>query len=456
MKPWHFILGIVVLILLVAVFWQTGKTRTPPRTKPFAEKSTSFSPSGAAQQDDAPAKAPVPSRTASPDKMTDALQILDPQSRRSALRKLGAAYGKSDPRGGWAQLATVSGLQDRQEFAGALIEEWSRQSTTDALGACAGLPPGELQAACTAKAIGVWAETSPQAAMEWASHSLTGSIRQMAVAEAAGQWARQDPQTAAQWAAERENSTSAGTALSEVMGYWAETDPQGAAAWAAKLPDGSLKNAALSSLVLNWADQFPNEAATWAATQEGKPELLELAGSAWAKTDPVGAATWASSLKNPESRSEILSTTLATWAAASPQSALAWVAQTSSPDTEPLRETILGQWAGEDPSAALSWAQSNNLPEAGQAIIFRQWAATTPETLENWVDSQPPQNRPDTALNSLALSMAEENPPTALLRASTIQDPRTRAKTLRKILSHWEDTDATAAAAWLAAHPEKK
>lgn len=453
MKPWHFILGIVVLILLVAVFWQTEKTRTPPQTKPSAEKS--FSSSGAAPQDDIPAETFVPSRTASPDKMTDALQILDPQSRRSTLRKLGASYGKSDPRGGWAQLATVSGLQDRQEFAGALIEEWSRQSTTDALGACAGLPPGELQAACTAKAIGVWAETSPQAAMEWASQSLTGSIRQMAVAEAAGQWARQDPQTVAQWAAEHPTSTAAGTALSEVMGYWAETDPQGAAVWAGKLPEGSLKKAALSSLVLNWADQFPNEAATWAASQEGRPELLELASSAWAKTDPVGAAAWASSLKNPENRSELLTSTLATWAAASPQSALTWVTQTGSPDAEPLRKTILEQWAGEDPSAALSWAQSNSLPESEQTVIFRQWAAIAPETLENWVDSQPPQNRPDAALNSLALGTAEKNPANALTRASMIQDPQTRAKTLRKILSHWENTDAPAAAAWQAAHPGK-
>ncbi len=450
---------VVCLLAGAAVFWLSGGSGTarPKPAAPDARPAAGGSISGRFGPDTAEmAGSTAPDSKAAANRMAEVLQILDPHARRAALAKLGSSLGASDPQKGWSLLATVTGLQDRQEFAGALVEAWAGHSTPDALAACAQLPPGELQAVCTSKAIGIWADTNPKNAIEWAAANLGGSIRQSAITEAAAKWASQNPEAAAGWAAGLAGSSSGGTAVAEVMSYWAESDPQAAAGWAAKLPEGSFKQAALTSLALNWADQFPGEAAGWAAKQSNARELLEIVGDSWAKADPLAASTWASSLQDEAARKEILSLTLSSWAAASPQSALEWLGRAAPADAGELQDRVLGGWAAEDPAAALGWAREHNVPEANQAGMFKQWAAASPETLETWIDAQPPQSIPDTALGSAALRAGEQRPAAALDRALAIRDTAQRFKTVRKILSSWQDSDPAAAQAWAAKHPVTK
>jgi len=460
MNRWLIAVALVVCLLAgAALFWLSGGSGTarPPQAEPARRPAAVGTGSGRfGQNTKEPAESTALDNKAAASRMEEALQILDPRARRMALAKLGGSLGASDPQKGWSLLATVTGLQDRQEFAGALVEAWAGHSTPEALAACAQLPPGELQAVCTSKAIGIWAETNPKNAIEWAAANLGGSIRQSAITEAAAKWASQNPEAAAGWAAGLAGTSSGGTAVAEVMGYWAETDPQAAAGWAAKLPEGSFKQTALASLALNWADQFPEEAAGWAAKQSNARELLEIVGGSWAKSDPLAASTWASALQDESSRKEILSLTLASWAAASPQSALEWVGRAAPAEAGELQDRVLGGWAAEDPASALAWAREHNVPEANQTALFKQWAAASPETLETWIDAQPPQSIPDAALGSAALRAGEQRPAAALDRALAIRDSSQRFKTVRKILSSWQDSDPAAAQVWAAKHPITK
>jgi hypothetical protein len=388
------------------------------------------------------------------ERLSALLANLDASKRRAALRALGAELGATQPVTGWQMLTMITGLADRQDFAQELCAAWARHDFTAALAACSGLAAGELQASSTSAAIGSWAEAAPDAALSWVLSHLSGSVRSMSISAAVSQWAIKDAASAANWALKNMENSAGVSGIREIMSYWAETNPEAGARWAATLPSGEFRETALESVIHRWADQFPQEAAKWVAGQPGEEDLTQIIAASWAQNDPEAAATWAAAIPDPAARSLVLDQIVATWAAASPQQALAWAArEPNSQSRLALEQAALESWAADDPIAAVAWAERS--PQAAEIThaVFDTWAASSPSTLERWIDARAPAKRPDSALEAVSIALAEGAPERAMAKALTIRDPTMQVDTVLRIYGQWEDAKPEAANAWLARNP---
>ena len=382
------------------------------------------------------------------------LADMDANKRRAALRALGAELGATQPATGWQLLAMITGLADRQDFAEELCAAWARYDSVAALKACAGLPAGELQATSTSAAIRAWSEVAPEAALRWAFSHLKGSVREMSVSAAASRWALTDASAAAKWALGKAEHSAGITGIREIMGYWAETDPQAGARWAATLPVGQFRDTALESVLQHWTDQFPQEAARWIAEQPKAGDLMLLVAGTWAQSDPEAAAKWAATTRDPGSRSLALEQIVASWAAAAPEQALDWASKETNPQTRlALQQSALESWAADDPVAAVSWAERSPQPAEATDAVIATWVASSPATLERWLDARQPTNRPDGALEAVSIALAESAPNRAIDKAMTIRDAARRGDTVLRIYGQWESVQPAAAKAWLARNP---
>jgi hypothetical protein len=311
------------------------------------------------------------------------LQGFDATSRQGRLAALGERWGRLDPRGGWALLARIPGLADRQAFAEALIRAWALDDVSAALAACQTLPAGELRVTTTAQAAAVWAKREPRQAATHCAAQFTGSVRRAALAAVVQQWAQQSAADAATWCLTQNESLSS-AALPEVMRHWANVDPQAAAQWAHALPNESTRTTALESLVQEWADQYPAEAAAWAGREAGAaPTLAPFIAQSWAASDPAAAAQWAQSTHSGEA----ISTAVATWAAADAKAALQWVAGHPAESRGELQQIVLGAWALEDPPAALAEASRLADPALRDQLtktLLLDWQIRAPQEAAQW------------------------------------------------------------------------
>lgn len=316
--------------------------------------------------------------------LTTALQSMDVGQRQRSLAELGREWGERDPVQGWTMLRSIPGLADRQSFAETLIEAWARRDLHAALGACGGLPAGELRAVAFAKAASVWARQSPQQAADFAARDLSGSARSSALVAIVQEWAQQQPQSAAAWClAQSENVQS--HALPEVLRFWANTDPQNAVQWAGTLPEGSRRTSAVEAVVSEWADQYPAEAAAWVQKMKSPSALAETVGQTWAASDPEAAARWAFEA----GLSETLLPVLATWATADAKAAFDWMTNHAGTDNgDELRFVVLQAWGNDDPAAALAQAQRLTNPAAREKTVqalLADWQEREPEAAATWL-----------------------------------------------------------------------
>jgi len=77
------------------------------------------------------------------------------------------------------------------------------------------------------------------------------------------------------------------------VGYrWANEDPQGAATYAQSLPQGNSRSALISSIASQWASKDPEAALAWAKSLPGAQsrDAVQSVVSAWANSDAAAAA----------------------------------------------------------------------------------------------------------------------------------------------------------------------
>lgn len=311
------------------------------------------------------------------------VEAVDPATRQHSLAELGASLGRTNPREGWALLASIPGLADRQSFAEALIKAWAAHDLPGALASCETLAAGELRATTLAIAAGVWAQHSPQEAASYSAAKLIGSARRSALVSVVQEWSRQNAQAAATWCLSQPEQIR-GPALPEVMRYWANIDPKAAAQWAGMLAPEK-RQPALEAIVTEWADQYPAEAAAWIAAQPGAGEFAEITAQSWAASDPNGAAQWALESRHTEA----LVPALATWAAADPVAASAWLGKNPTvPNHDELQQIILEAWSLEDPGSALSKLElivdSKKRFDVRRSLL-NDWQTRAPDEAAQWM-----------------------------------------------------------------------
>ena len=386
------------------------------------------------------------------------LEVQDAELRRRRLEEAGRQYGRVSPAQGWAMLARIPGLADRECFASALLREWAIKDPRAALNACSGLAAGELKSMAYASALGSWAHAAPVEAAEWSVRQLAGSHRRSAIREVVRTWAESDPEAAAKWALSQSGSASGRVAIQEVMRYWAGNDPEAGAAWAAQQPPGAFQQAALEAVVSQWADLFPEQAARWIMEHPAASAFAPDVAAQWAKADPGAAAAWVREIRDPALRAELLPVITTTWAASEPREALAWLAGVQDTGERLAgQESIAQTWAEDDPVACLDWVQKLPADEVqlslGEAALGA-WAVTSAETLSTWLQDQKEGPLKDRGLIELAEVWAEGQPQAALHAALSIRDSAASRETVVQVYNDWKSRDPNAASGWLASQPD--
>ncbi len=245
--------------------------------------------------------------------------------------------------------------------------------------------------------------------------------RELASRLLVARWVQNDPDGALQFAA---GNRGFEYVAEDVFQQFAASDFNTAMSRAQAIPGGDLRYRALRGVLGFKADSDPRAALALAATLgdfRGSESLASVIYRQWAATDPQTAALHAA---------EQADTSGERW---------------RSP-VAPVVET----WARQDPLAAANWSLSLKEPEAQSrsvAQVMRQWARDDPNAVANWIYGLETGTSRDAAVAGLAQSLVVRDPQTALNWIGTITDESARNRTLRRVSGAvmWRDPENGAA-----------
>ena len=231
--------------------------------------------------------------------------------------------------------------------------------------------------------------------------------RELASRLLVARWVQSDPNGALQFAA---GNRGFEYVAEDVFQQFAANDFNTAMSRAQAIPGGDLRYRALRGVLSFKADSDPRGALELAATLgdfRGSESLASVIYRQWAATDPQTAALHAA--EHADASGE------------------RW----RSP-VGPVVDT----WAQQDPLAAANWSLSLKEPEAQTrsiAQVMRQWARDDPNAVANWIYGLETGTSRDAAVAGLAQSLVVRDPQTALNWIGTITDESTRTRTLRRV-----------------------
>jgi len=304
-------------------------------------------------------------------------------ARPPAVRGKAAGGGpppEATPAGGPAEwLAGFNALgapPDKERFLAELIEAEMRRRPQEVLAFLRALDASRLRGAAIERALGVYAEKSPEEAVKQAGLLLRGGERINALAGIAYAWGASDPPSAIAWIARQTDQKLAMPMLENMVSAAAQADPQNIRRLIEKdaLLSGEQRGLAARALAGVWTQHAPQEAVEWAkgySAQSGDARILATAYLNWATLDPAAAAR-ALGTEDKAFSVGLAAELAGLWASQDPKSAAEW-ATSAAPEQQ--RGEALGNvadaWADSDPEAALEWASLLPRDDAGRAAALQ-------------------------------------------------------------------------------------
>ncbi|MGJ8650090.1 MAG: hypothetical protein ACSHX4_07015 [Opitutaceae bacterium] len=273
-------------------------------------------------------------------------------------------------------------------------------------------------------------------------------------------WGRVDAPTAVAYA-EEQGGRHAGMATAVALSSWASLDPSSARAWV----DGQENPSRYQrGLLIGWSEQNPQQALQyiaglgtesnlmdrWAAPQiarnlisargvmalddlaampatQNRRELLERLADELGETDPAAAAVHLSSIKDTE------------------------ILRTAVPE-------VAQEWARNDPQAAVEFVsdykENTEVYSRAMAEAIEEWAERDPYEAGVYLNSLPASPDLDRSVAEYSREVARVDPDGAMSFAVSVNDPRIRADTIRRVARDWQRSSPEDYAAWVAANPE--
>ncbi|MDP4645047.1 MAG: hypothetical protein NWS71_11460 [Opitutales bacterium] len=273
-------------------------------------------------------------------------------------------------------------------------------------------------------------------------------------------WGRIDAPTAVAYA-EEQGGRHAGMATAVALSSWASLDPGSARAWV----DGQENPSRYQrGLLIGWSEQNPLQALQyiaglgtesdlmdrWAAPQiarnlisargvmalddlaampatQNRRELLERLADELGETDPAAAAVHLSSIKDTE------------------------ILRTAVPE-------VAQEWARNDPQAAVEFVsgykENTEVYARAMAEAIEEWAERDPYEAGVYLNSLPASPDLDRSVAEYSREVARVDPDGAMSFAVSVNDPRIRADTIRRVARDWQRSSPEDYAAWAAANPE--
>lgn len=223
------------------------------------------------------------------------------------------------------------------------------------------LPFGETYTEAVSGVAHSWAQHDPGAAWQWANTLPAGREREIALYISSHQFARVDPEGALAYAMNLRDASDRNAFFDAIASHRATVDPRATLDWVATLPPDAVDSARENALAA-WARAKPKETAAYFAAQPDV-SISSKVGMAiadeWARRDSPGAAAWALTLSEGETRVSAVRVATREWLRQAPYAASAWIAELPASEARDVAVgNIVERIAPSDPASAFSWATS--------------------------------------------------------------------------------------------------
>jgi hypothetical protein len=232
------------------------------------------------------------------------------------------------------------------------------------------------------------------------------------------QLAMSDPLAALEFTEGIASRRDAERARNNILEVWASNEPMAALAWAdnalADVPY-NLRNSQMEAIIRGFAETNPKGAFTYALMVDGpsKDNLQRELVNEWATFDPVSAAAYVQGLGSDASTG--------------------------------MKTALIGEWAESDPAAAAEWLSNISAqdPAYRQATtqITREWTRYDLTASSEWLNSLPASPELDRAVATYTYRAAQEDPPSAMSWAESINNPSMRNRMMQQVAANWKNDD---------------
>jgi hypothetical protein len=392
-----------------------------------------------------------------PQGIKDYLAGLSPSLAAKAIHFVASAMAGADPEATWDWIMTLPAGVARD---GALMSTLNQMGPIDAEAArrvMALSPAGNSSAHLMRQLAVQWAQSDPDAALEWAQALPSPKARNSAIGAIQQSRLNEDPTAVAQWLLTAPPGVADNNnLLTQTASTLANSDLDAAVAWMKKLPTDTQKVTAFNQISERWATDDPSAVARFIQSlpvSDNKNEMLRRLGGIWADNDRVAAMKFAETLPD-ESRASFMPSLCEKWAETDPHAAAAYLA--ALPGQIGKSEgalAIVDSWSAQDPKNAAAWAMS--FPDEtlrGDAFekVVAAWSQQDLTAAANWVKTIHAGSARDKAVAALVSGpLSDLTPAAALQWAQTITDAESRSAQITQTATKWMEYDPAAAQAWL-------
>ncbi|MDB6055318.1 MAG: hypothetical protein JWN25_2841 [Verrucomicrobiales bacterium] len=282
--------------------------------------------------------------------------------------------------------------------------------------------------------VASWAATDARHAAEFAMSHPAGFASSEIMKVIGNEWAKQDPAAAMEFAASHPGNLSSALAES-VLKEWSKNNLNDASKWLGAT-DATTRNRLSSSFVESWARQDASAAMSWSEQS--------LTGNALARA--VGAVVKSVGEKNIQAGAALVAEMTPSIARAEAASAIAnkWIPQDFfSSEKQPI------------PNEAIAWLKTLDSDSTKRALenTYWRWTELDPKGLANFISGLSPDAIPEGIYNTLARSLARQNPKAAMEWTQKLPEANA-AQASTEAFSEWRNSQPAAAMKWLAALPD--
>jgi hypothetical protein len=292
---------------------------------------------------------------------------------REALKEVGKAWGRIDPKAAIQFASTINDLSAKTTLASEAIARWAEKNPVDAAAFAATQQDSALRASLAQGLLGTWAKSDAPAALAWSEEHLTGTVRTEAISGLIKSAAEKNIESAAELVAGLEPGAAQNRACASIFEAWFNkgADQRSAAfEWLAQLPDPDARAAALERVQWNWMWREPDAVRDFVAGPHGNlasPSMISQVARAEAAKNPESAMEWAALLP-ADRRNSARSAVLEQWVRVRPEGAMSYVrALPAGAEREQGIQSVAQNLMYQAPAQVAGWMKS--LPAADQRTI---------------------------------------------------------------------------------------
>lgn len=203
-------------------------------------------------------------------------------------------------------------------------------------------------------------------------------------------WMNADPVQASNWFAARPETTQDQTAA--VAQGWA-SDSAGLQNYVVQLPDTTWKQSFLQEAGAQMSVRDPAEAVKLAQEMDpGKSQtcFLQSVACNWVASDPNAALDWINNVSDPSLKEQLVASAAQSYALTDPAQAMTWLASSVQSDqiVKDSALNIIQTWVTKDPAGAanlVAQLPDGDTKQAALDFVSKYWEQTDPSAANAWI-----------------------------------------------------------------------